>query len=289
MRLLGKATDLLLYSSLWIGLCAAAQVWLTIYLLTGNAPDVADPYLWFVLSSTIVLYSIHRLVGISRVGKFNEQGRFAVIVQFRSHILVYGIIAAIAATFCFWHLPHHTMKALILPTIISLGYVLPILTEKKRLRDLPMIKIFLIAATWGALVTVVPIYREVPLDNAAMFAVFMERMLFIFAITLPFDIRDMEIDRISGVRTIVHMIGPQRTRWLAMSVMFISAILNVALIEWDVYPTTLYLPYLVFFGATLVLIRRSKPGIHDYYYSGLVDGTMILLPTLIFLTDKVLG
>ena len=69
-----------------------------------------------------------------------------------------------------------------------------------------------------------------------LFMIFIERSLFIFAITLPFDIRDMEIEKANGVKTIPAMIGAQNSIYLGMGILLIWVGVNFFLYE----------PYLAF-------------------------------------------
>ena len=287
MQILRKLVDFTLYSSLWIGLCAGAQVFYTYQLL--NLDPSALRYSLFVALSTITLYSIHRLVGIRRVKQFRNIGRFGIIETYMWHIVAYGLIASVAAFILLIILPRNYLPLLVVPMTISLAYVLPILPGKKRLRDVPVVKIFLIALVWGSLSTLVPIAASGITDSSILAMTFAERALFIFAITLPFDIRDNTIDKISGVKTIVHLVGLKNTRSLAIGLLVLSAILNAVLIWMGTYPQILIAPYAVFVLVTAGLVWYANERSPDYYYSGLLDGTMILLPMLYYAAGWVLA
>ncbi|MEZ4982648.1 MAG: hypothetical protein R2769_13900 [Saprospiraceae bacterium] len=76
-----------------------------------------------------------------------DKGRFVTINYRKTDIFIIAAIAGVAAIWYFFQLKWHTQLALIVPAIISLGYVFPILGPYGRLRDLNYIKIFLIAIT----------------------------------------------------------------------------------------------------------------------------------------------
>jgi 4-hydroxybenzoate polyprenyltransferase len=109
---------------------------------------------------------------------------------------------------------------------------------------------------------------------------FTERALFIFAITIPFDIRDIQIDETSKLKTLPQVIGIRKSQFLALLLLSISALLTIVLISTDVYDVELLTPYLLCTGITGLLISRASVDKDDYYYSGLLDGMMFLLPFL---------
>jgi 4-hydroxybenzoate polyprenyltransferase len=107
--------------------------------------------------------------------------------------------------------------------------------------------------------------------------IFLERALFIFAITIPFDVRDIHVDWASGVRTIPQAIGIRPSIYLALSGLCVSALITCLLIFSGVYVQDLWLPYLLCIVVTAILIWYSMQIEDDHYYSGLLDGTMFLL------------
>jgi len=275
-----KLTDLILYSSLWIGACATALVVFT-YDVTGSALGI-DPYAGFVFCGTLVIYAIHRVSGMVRVRPYRDQGRFAVIRKYRSHILVYSGIAAIGGCYFILQLPFDTLKWLALPVLLSFLYVTP-LGRFRRLRDVPFIKIFIISTVWAALTGLIPFLRTGQAEFWSASILFAERTLFIFAITIPFDIRDTAVDLSSGLRTLPITVGVRKSKLLATGALAISATLTGILMTTGVYDHKLIAPFLLCTGVTTWLILNARIEMDDYYYSGLLDGTMFLLAFLYWL------
>ena len=212
-KLLEKFINLLLFGNFWIAACAVALTWQTEFL---SYREIAWTKLTtFVFLATLFLYAIHRIVGLVKVKPFLEKYRYTIIYTFRNHIKVYAIIGGIGAIYFFFFLSLANQLLLIVPTILSLGYVLPFVKGSKRLRDFDYIKIFLIAIVWGVITVLMPILQRTTTFILPHFLVLLERMLFIFAITLPFDIRDLKIDAHINVKTIPATIGIPRTQRLA--------------------------------------------------------------------------
>lgn len=274
MSIIRKLSNLILYSSLWIATCAAALVTFT-YDVTGSGLGL-DAYVGFVFCGTLVIYAVHRLSGIERVKAYEYLGRFAVIREYRRHIVIYGVIGTAGAMYFQFHLPMHLIWWLILPGVISFMYVVP-LKKIKRWRDYPLVKIFLISAVWSALTGLIPFVHTGRAEVLSGTLLFFERAFFIFAITIPFDIRDMYVDDTSGLKTLPQVIGIRRAKLLALIILTISAFLTFILISLHVYDQRLILPYAICLLITAFLIRNAQTEMDDYYYSGLLDGTMFLV------------
>jgi 4-hydroxybenzoate polyprenyltransferase len=285
VNFLRKLIDLILYSSLWIAIGAAAQVQLT-YTLFG-IPQGLDIYTLFVFASTIGLYGLHRLIGIDKVRAFAHEGRFAVIKKFRSHIIAYSIIGFIAGAVLILLLPSTTWLYLVLPIAITAAYVIPTSKTGRRLRDFHLIKIFLLASSWSLLTTTVPLLNAGYTEAIPVAMIFIERFLFVIAITIPFDIRDIEVDTATGLRTLPHQLGVPGSKILALLLLMASAGIAFLLLTRGVYPNGIIWPYSVFLVITAVLIWGSRTRRGDYYYSGLLDGTMLLLYLLLVIEHLV--
>lgn len=277
--LLTAFIDLLLYSNLWIAFAAVAMAAQTQYLLAGAV--YSTPLLGFILFATLFLYAAHRIVGLKRSAPFRQSGRYQVIGQFKSHIVFYALIAALCAALFYFQLPFRLMLATVAPCLLALGYVMP-LWRGKRLRDVHYIKIFLIAITWSWITVILPAIELGMAYAIPLYIMLLERMFFVFAITIPFDIRDLEIDAYNQVKTLPAALGVRQSqRWAAAALLLMCLLagLNYYL---DVYR----LPQLVAlvssaFGAVLLVYYAERTQ-HDYFFTGLVDGLMVLQFVLVY-------
>lgn len=274
MKLLTAFIDFILYSNLWIALAAVAMVWQSEFLLFGSFDWTA--YSGFVFFATLFLYAVHRLVGLTRVQPFQSAGRYRIIARFRWHIALYALLAAGAGSWYYFQLPLVMQGQLLFPCLLSLAYVLPVFAGKKRLRDLNYLKIFLIAIAWSWITVFIPATNRAWALTVPTLLMALERALFIFSITLPFDIRDLEVDAHTGVRTLPARLGMPRTRWLAASAlggMVLCSWLNYRL---DVYPGGTLASLTGSALLSYALIHFADRVEHDYYFSGAIDGMMLL-------------
>lgn len=274
-----KVIDLFLYSNIYIAAAAVALTWQTQLILFDEFE--LDALSILVFFATMFIYASHRLVGLFSVKKFLKEGRFHIINTYKNHIWIYTGIALIGLAYAFFQVSFRIQLALIIPGLVSLGYVIPFLgfqkNRKLRLRDLNWIKIFLIAVVWGYVTVILPIVeiRSVHWSDAL---IFIERMVFIFMITLPFDIRDLKVDQYNNVKTIPAVYGISFTMKLVLiSLIFLLLLTSVNYLfvpESPIYFATygLWLSLI----STYIFIRISIDKTDDYYFTGLLDGTMWL-------------
>ncbi len=269
--MLKKFIDLILYSNLFIACCAVAMTWQTQLLLGQNL--VLTPLIGLVFCATLVIYALHRVVGMSKVKEFLDVERFHVIQTYKSHILFYAAVAVISGAICFFYLNISIQVALVVPALLSVAYVLPFLGKKraKRLRDVHFIKIFLIAVVWAYVTVLLPAIELDIWQEKRIWSMFVERSLFVFCITLPFDIRDLKVDKHNKVNTLPAKLGLTNTLRLALLLMTIFVVLCYVN-----YDSCSFLALLISAISTCIFIYFSPKYTHDYYFTGLMDGTMIV-------------
>lgn len=276
--------NLILYSNLWIALCAAALCWHTQLVLTGTF--YPKPFAAFVFFATLLLYALHRLVGLSKAEGFRDKGRYLVIERFRTHIILYAFLSGMATIWFAWQLSWGVWWSLLPFGLISLGYVFPIFGRGKRLRDFHYIKFFLIGISWSWITVLLPALELDLAYNIPLVFLFLERLFFIFAITLPFDIRDLAIDRANDVKTIPSVLGIRRSKLLALVALLISTAFGALVFRLDAYSTGGFAGFVLSQIATGALVATTEPERHDYFFSGLLDGTMILQFLLVWLGSR---
>jgi len=153
---------------------------------------------------------------------------------------------------------------MVLLGIVSFGY------SYRKLRDIPHLKIILIAASWGIACGIIPLeilgYSSVMPFLLSFGWIF----LYILAITIPFDIRDLAIDEKSK-KTLPQWLGVQSAKLVALICLLFSWVLL-----WSLIPLYVWIGFLVSFILAGLLIIKSNSSRKDFYYTFLVDGHIIL-------------
>lgn len=286
MRFIRSLINFYLYSSVHISLGAALSVILC-YAVSFHIPT--SDYTLFVFSSTLFLYCSHRIVGIRKMKSFEDEGRFAIIKKFKSHLIFYALLGGIATIYFFVNLESRLQIALILPSIISVLYILPVFSKSKRLRDFGLIKIFLISIIWGLVIGLIPYFEVNGKVDLKGLLYFMEKLLFILAITIPFDIRDLRFDENINVKTIPSQLGIKKSYLITYLLLGASIIISTILSYLDYYTFKVMLALIVGYFLTAMAILASKNRTNDYYYSGLIDGTIIIVAVLGIVASGILS
>jgi 4-hydroxybenzoate polyprenyltransferase len=108
-----------------------------------------------------------------------------------------------------------------------------------------------------------------------------ERFLFVFAITILFDIRDLEADKHAGLKTLAKL-GENKAMNLSYLLLMASFLisffhyqnLNDEFIIWALAIST---------AITFLFLRLKKIRNLHWYYYGILDGTMLLQGVLVYM------
>jgi len=249
-----------------------------LYLFTVSRFDlrVDFKYALFMLFSTIFVYSMHRLIGIKKVKEFAHKGRFAIIEKFRIHILIYAVTSFVSCCYLFYNFEFTRVILISGAGIISILYTIPIFGKAMRLRDFSFIKIFLIGIVWSYVSGALPMYEQgVPIQ--AILVYFFEMLLFIIAITIPFDIRDFSVDTANKVQTIPTLIGRKPAIKLALILIMLTVLIDFGLtLQYNHnYGIIGFICIAVTCILSALAIRHIQDKESDYYYSGLLDTTIM--------------
>ena len=276
LRSLGiRFVDLLLYGDFWIAACATALVWQTQHLLLGTARW--SPLVAFVWSGTLFTYALHRSIGLRKLAAFADHGRYRIIVRFRRHIRVYAALGAAGALYTFWLLSPVLRWWIVVPAVVSVGYVLPVPgLGGRRLRDLAGLKIFLIAGSFAWVTVVLPAVEAGLLDQWYVWLLVTERAAFVFALTVPFDVRDRRIDAAADVTTLPALLGNRGAIRLALLALALAIGCSLLLYRLDVYAPRVAVAVVLSLLVSGYFVHLAPRRQHDYYFTGLLDGLMLL-------------
>jgi len=157
--------------------------------------------------------------------------------------------------------------------VVSVWYVLPVV--KKPLRDVPYIKTILIAVVWSFMLIYVPMGGIV--ENKMWPS--LTGFLFIYGITVPFDIRDLKYDEVEK-RTLPMVIGMRSSKIL--SLVFVTVFyVYIAKINVNILESLLFIgSYLIYVGLILGITPRS-----DDRWCVALDANLIPLGMAFYLSE----
>lgn len=249
-----------------------------------------DPNWWViahVTCATLFVYNLLRLVRVRDIGDGSPM--VAWIKEHLTLTMVLCGLGAIGACVTVFFLDKDTILVLIGAGVVSVGYGYIPIKGFNALRTIPFAKVFLIGITYGFITAYVPIVNDIelpyPLWGPYSTDWFMATTFFIIAITIPFDIRDVEHDKKSGIKTIPLAIGIRGAR--------IAAVVSALLATYGLYFfRTRYMTeglhaiqatVVVFTVLLVAAIGKARVGGSELYYAYIVEGTVVLHALTVYL------
>ncbi|WP_299442545.1 hypothetical protein [uncultured Aquimarina sp.] len=201
MKVVKSIFNFYLNSSIHVALAVAALVKLT-FLKFEILED--NKYIYFSFFSAIVAYNFVKYANISKL--YHKQ-----LTKSMTSIKILTGISVVLLMYFGSQLSRDTLLCMLPFGLLTILYTVPIFPNKKNLRSVAGIKIFIIGVTWTGITVLTPIlYAEGTLLIDVIIEV-TQRFLFIVVIMLPFEIRDLQYDR-KELETIPQKIGITRTK-----------------------------------------------------------------------------
>jgi 4-hydroxybenzoate polyprenyltransferase len=287
-KYLRQALDFLLYSNIFIALCAVSQGLVTYWLVEAK-PDTY--VLGLLFCSTLALYNFSILLSKPEKPEISRFQRVRWIFSHYRLMITLTIISSIAIIPLSFFLNTSSNILLIGLGLISIAYNLPIFSiddTRFSLRNIPGVKLFIIAMVWAASCVLLPIfeiagnnYSTITLNETIL--LFLKRLFFIAAIAVPFDIRDIFQDKSNQLKTIPVIFG-EKNSLLICQVLLASYLLLLFNFTKKIDGNFFALSLTILLSGWLIF--KSKWKKNEYYYFLLLDGTMILqlIMLLIFST-----
>ena len=171
-------------------------------------------------------------------------------------------------------------------SIIGFSYTFPIY-QGKSLRHFPVVKLISVSLVWILAITLYYILyrpthqdpfpelwflREFLNEPVAIFLNVFKLFVFVFALCIPFEIRDLKYDE-EDLQTLPQLIGVRKSKLLGVFLCLITLIIETLLFQ---YHETGSILNMIFFLITAVMIWFSSRERSDYYASFWVEGIPIL-------------
>lgn len=256
--------DFLFHGSFFISAAAASLAASSFWLFDLNVDLLL---LIFIFSSTLFAYNLARC--FSFLPFFGSLERtFVWYVENKRVLLSIIFFSGLTSTALVFRLEVDAWLFLSHLIFIVLLYSWPI--KGRCLRMIPCLKIFLIAYCWASVcVGLVLVQAGLDLFSEPDYVcLFLDRLLFIVAITLAFDLRDVTCDREDGLVTLPLLLGERVAK--ALSLLMLIAVIWLASAYLRSSMQLVFDSGVLFLSAILVLY--ATPSRHRYYYLGLIDG-----------------
>lgn len=239
--------------------------------------------------STLLVYNVLRLARLPEIKDASAMGAW--MDEHKGVVIGITALAALGTAVTFFYLSVSAMILTVMAGMVSFWYGIRPLRGITDLRSIPVIKIFLIAISYGVVVVLLPVVNEVGWDflrpDATVHAVsdlsfiltwMMCVITFILAVTLPFDIRDMHYDKKARLKTLPTVLGIVPAKVVAV-LACLPTCLVWAVMAWfktDESGVLSIAPVLLLAVCTILAILGSRPKGSDLYYAYVVEGAMLL-------------
>ena len=285
MRPIVALLRFVVFSNIFVSIGAVALTHLSYILL--KLPKVNNaPVLILVFCSTYIVYNMQRIIRLnynSLIGK-NIGVRLSWIIRNRALLFSSSLLLILVSGIILFFINKVSAIALIPLGAISILYVMPFIPFRGKLlslRKIPFIKIVAIAVVWTLVTVAFPYINEygfTKLDETNFRIILFTRFIFVLAITLPFDIRDLKFDNNNKVITIPSIIGIKPT-------VILSELLLISYVLLKYYQYAMlqqlelgqFIALLVSVLVSMLIIAFATKRRSELYYSGLVESTMLIL------------
>ena len=257
-------------SNIYVSLCVVALVLSTQFVFSSYNIDVVV----FLFFATLISYNFQRIISIYKTPNHSRRN------WFDSHSkLIYFLITISLIVFINLFLGFNNNSQLLIVIISFCSFMYPFI-----LRTIPYIKIYLIALVWCLSTVLLTATENNLVISIDVILSLISRFLFIVAITIPFDIRDIKFDALK-LKTIPMLFGVEMSKKVALMILYVYA--SFELIQHLLITPNKQIMFSVFLSCiyTQYLIKGSYEKKSSFYYSFWVESCSLALLFFLIITS----
>lgn len=289
--MLMKIIKIIVYSNFFVSLCTISLAYRSLVIF--NLPVSENiSLLIFVGLATFFTYNFQRIVRFKQQPISNHLlvNRLNWMYNNKKYLIIAIIISAIFSVKVIFNLHYYTLLILVFMGFLAIFYVIKIIPFKKKwlsLREVPYVKIFLITIVWGLTTVVMPFFNQdrlPPILSLDFYLILLQQFLFILAITIPFDIRDIDFDVKQNIKTFPILLGKKKA--IIFAVILLLVCVGLSFYRWHFFlnaPNHVFLNENIAFLITALLIIPTLNEQRELYYALLIEGTMLLLASSVII------
>jgi hypothetical protein len=265
IAIIRKLIEIIIYGNVWISLGSAALTLNTFLIMDWV---VNTNLLLLVYCATNLSYNLQRVVR-HRSNKTINSSRHRWVYNQKKFLYSLIIISSGISGYLFFTL-FTFYELLYFSPLIAIALLYAVKVFGKSLRDIPFIKIILIASSWAAVTVLIPAYinQESPAND--VWILFILNFIYIFALVIPFDIRDLDFDE-PDKKTIPQLIGMKAAKYIAIVLLIICGVLSFILLKEAVFLIPAYI-------VSIAILFQVSGKRKELFYAFGIDGLILLFP-----------
>ena len=269
MKVLKHIFDFYINSSIHVSLAVVSLSWLT---LLEFGVEYDKNMLYFIFFASITGYNFVKYFGLAR---FHHRS----LAIWLREIQVFSFFCFLLMCFYMFRIETKTLFYVLGCGVLTFLYAIPLLPKRlfldsqQNLRSISGLKIYIIALVWSGVTVFLPLVNNgVSLESSEVIITGIQRFVLVIALTIPFEIRDLQYDSLK-LSTIPQKMGVRQTKIIGV---LLSALFFV--LEFFKEEVTLK-SIVILLGVTMTTIFFvvfSDENQREYYSGFWVEGIPIL-------------
>lgn len=266
-------------SHLFIALCASLLA-IQSFVLTGH--EIAWTSVALAFFATLAVYNLSVIT--VAVSQQPAHKRIRLNIDGDKLNLIFFTVSSIGVLLLLPGCNHFQALIFLLISLLSLGYMMPVKFNQKRLpgvRHHWIVKNILLSLIWSLATVLIPLSGDIAnVFETEMIFVVARNFFFIYALTVIYDLRDLRADSGAGMKTLAMVTGVAGARVVALLSLTVFAILAFADRGIE---SGYHLPLMMSFLAAAVVVMMAGPARKRSFYLWTVDGMMALKALLVIM------
>lgn len=284
MKLKGKLNLLIFESSIYVSLQAALYI-----IISSLFFSIQTDWILFliVFMNAFFVYTINKYTDIEE-DKINKPFRYEFFMKYRKIVIPLAIISIILSVFLSLFYSPIIVFLTILPFILGIFYSIKLIPHsisknKRRLKDIFLGKNFTVSFGWATRVLyILPLIGlKIELISFFFYVLILE-----FIANIAFDVRDVEGDKITGIKTLPAAIGVHKSLLVMFLLSLIATLFAISLFILNIMTIKIVLISLGMLIFNIFVIRMipktfDKTFIYDFLAESL---TIVMLALVVIAT-----
>jgi len=275
--MLEKIVSFCVNSSVWVAISVVALVKVT---YVNIAIPANSALMFYVFFGTIFGYNFIKYFEKEQLSELKRwvlkisflelTDKFKQLKKRARRALIISIVSLCCSFFYFLKLEFLVQALIVIPLLLTIFYAVSF--GDKTLRNIAGVKIYVVGITWAIVTVLLPVIEDGLILSADVWIIFLQRFLFVVALVLPFDIRDLEMDA-KHLKTIPQKIGVKYTKLYGL--LLLLGFFFLEFFKDELLEKNLIVIPLVFIITLLFIVLATKRQ-STYYSSFFVEGIPLL-------------